>query len=280
MNNNNFKATQNGINDRISGDGPPVILVHGMAASLEGWELLRPDLETAGYQVLALDLPGHGDSIKPKRRSGYHIEEIYKEFVNWIDSLELKQPATIIGHSMGGYLSTVFALRQPDAVRSLVLADPFISQKQLFPLMRLTVRQPGLSASVLRVTPRWAVKSFLTWIKNHSLDLPPTYFRQMLIDVKRASPQILYTAPTVKDLNGEFSKVTAPTLVVWGRNDLTLLPASFPRVVSSLPNATSYEFRNCGHIPHLTHHNTFNELVLDFLNSLPETDARQIQKPT
>ncbi len=270
MNNNNYKPDQNGINFRISGEGPPVILIHGMAASLEGWELLRPDLEASGYQVLALDLPGHGGSIKPKRRAGYHIEEIYKQFVIWIDSLELNQPATIIGHSMGGYISTIYALRQPEAVRGLVLADPFISQKQLFPLMRLTVRQPTLSASVLRVTPRWVVKSFLTWIKNHSVDLPPTFFKQMLLDVKRASPQILYTAPTVKDLNPEFPNVTAPTLVVWGRNDLTLLPASFPKVVESLPNATSHEFHNCGHIPHLTHHNTFNELVLDFLASLPE----------
>ncbi len=73
---------------------------------------------------------------------------------------------------MGGYISTVFALRQPEAVRGLVLADPFISQKQLFPLMRMTVRQPNLSASIFKVTPRWAVKSFLTWIKNHSVDLP------------------------------------------------------------------------------------------------------------
>lgn len=257
--------SQNGINYTVQGEGPPVILVHGMAASLDGWFYQVPDLVAAGYRVYALDLPGHGESVKPGNPDEYHIEKIYARFEAWLTALNLDTPALLISHSMGGYLSLTYALRHPKAVAALVLADPFYSKKQLFPLMRLTVRQPALTARVFQSTPGWALRSLITWVKNFTVDHPPEVLRQTFLDFRRASPQILFTAPTVRDLTPDLGGVVAPTLVIWGQHDLTLSPTSFPLLVASLPTATGRALPHCGHTPHLTRPDQFNHLTLEFL---------------
>ena len=53
------------------GDGPPAILIHGMGASLRQWDYLMPQLAAAGFSAYALDLPGHGDSLKPEAAEHY-----------------------------------------------------------------------------------------------------------------------------------------------------------------------------------------------------------------
>ena len=62
----------------VKGEGPPVVLIHGLAASLHDWDCLAPELAEAGYQAFALDLLGHGDTIKPTKASDYHIKVVYR----------------------------------------------------------------------------------------------------------------------------------------------------------------------------------------------------------
>ena len=67
------------------GDGPPVVLIHGMAASLRQWDYLMPQLAAQGFSAHALDLQGHGDSPKPNNLENYHIEVLYEQLKCWID---------------------------------------------------------------------------------------------------------------------------------------------------------------------------------------------------
>src|ERR1044071_1125797 len=74
------------------GTGAPVIMIHGLAASLHDWKDLIPDLTTNGYASYALDLLGHGESPRLDSRT-YQIDWVFEHFSNWLGSLHLTEPA-------------------------------------------------------------------------------------------------------------------------------------------------------------------------------------------
>lgn len=249
------------------GDGPPVILIHGMAASLRQWDFLMPQLVTAGFRAYALDLQGHGDSPKPDGAENYHIEVLYDQLTHWIENLGLDGPAIIVGHSLGGYLSLMYALRNPKEVHALVLADPFYSPYQLSPIVRYLAKNPKYGIHLMEALPTRLVDFALFWSEKVQQVLPSPIRHQLALDFKRASPLFLYVTRTLRDLTPQLPRIQHPTLVMWGSQDMTLTPASFPRVITALPEAESFVFPGCGHIPHLTQPSIFNRLVIDFVTS-------------
>jgi pimeloyl-ACP methyl ester carboxylesterase len=121
--NNNFTipTTANFIR---TGEGTPVILIHGIAASLHDWDDLIPDLSQRGYSCYALDLLGHGDSPKVDSRA-YQMDWLLDHFFDWMKSLHLTEPAILVGHSLGGYIALEYARRVSAWTRGLVLINPF-----------------------------------------------------------------------------------------------------------------------------------------------------------
>jgi pimeloyl-ACP methyl ester carboxylesterase len=252
----------------IQGEGPPVILVHGIAAASSDWEALIPELVQAGYRACAPDLLGHGLSPKPDDPQAYHSRTFYTHLENWIQSLRLEQPAVFIGHSLGGYLSLRYSMKHPHDVSGLVLIDPLYSPQQLSPAVRLAQRRPRLGKIALRAAPQWLINSLFVLDPTASTKYPPDKALQIAADLKRASPNIVYLPRTFRDLTPRLPEVVAPTLVIWGEKDLTLHPASFPRLVNNLPHAIGSPIQGSGHQPHFTHPNTVNRLVLEFLKTL------------
>lgn len=108
------------INWRSWGDrGPAVVLVHGARAHAGWWAAVAGHLVEAGHRVIALDLSGHGDS---GRRARYSPDLWADEVAAVIDE-EAGSFATVVGHSMGGWVAIGCAARWPEQVRSLVLLD-------------------------------------------------------------------------------------------------------------------------------------------------------------
>src|SRR3972149_2005306 len=75
------------------GSGTPIILLHGIAASLHDWDELLPDLAAHDNEVYALDLLGHGASAKPNSRT-YHIDWVIAHFLDWMEKIGIPQPVT------------------------------------------------------------------------------------------------------------------------------------------------------------------------------------------
>ena len=263
------KAKINGdyINYISEGAGTPVILIHGMGASLHNWDYLIPQLVSTGYRAFAPDLPGHGESLKPEQPGDYHIEALYAHIETWIHTLELEDPFFLIGHSLGAYLALRYALKHPVKLKKLVLVDPFYSLSQLSPFLSLVTQQPQLSIKVLEAAPAWLIDPLIKYNPNVAYKLPESMVHQMALDYKRAHPNIIFTAPTLQDLTPKLPAVRHQTLVVWGENDLTLTPDSFPRLVETMPNAYGYSLPKCGHTPHLTRAHKFNQQVLSFFEN-------------
>ena len=102
----------------VGGDGPPLVLVHGLGGAASNWVELVPAL-VRRHRVLVPDLPGHGGS------SPLPAAPTLSPFADVVAELAERErvfPATVVGHSLGGLVALRLALRHPEAVRTLVLA--------------------------------------------------------------------------------------------------------------------------------------------------------------
>ena len=252
------------------GEGPPVILIHGMAASSHDWEALMPDLAAAGYRALAVDLLGHGESAKPDAPHVYTSRHIYAALEEWLANLKDSPPFILIGHSLGGFMCLNYALRYPQNVHAMVLIDPVYSPDQLSPLLRWLNRRPALGVKALQVVPLKVIDALLGWDPISAPHFSPEVRWQIAVDYKRASPHILYIPRTIPDLTPDLDRIETQTLVMWGEKDLTLAPDTFPELVREMPNACGRPIPGSGHQPHIGNPDLVNRLVLDFLSQRPD----------
>jgi pimeloyl-ACP methyl ester carboxylesterase len=251
-------------NSEQQGNGKPLLLLHGMGSSLRAWDALLPALHEAGYATYALDLLGHGDSARFGADDA-SIELYYRHFTEWLDEMDLPHPITILAHSMGSYLALSYALRNPGAVRQLVLVDPFYKPAQLSPWLRATTRRARLSSGVMRRAPRWLVHTSVRLNRNIAAGLSRTVTKQMAADYQRMDPRITHTPASTEDLTDLLPQINTKTLVIWGKRDQTLAPVSFPGLLELLPNAIGLPIRGAGHTPHMTHSAQVSRAVLNFL---------------
>jgi len=257
------------------GIGTPVILIHGLAASLHDWDELTPELAANGYSSYALDILGHGDSPKPISRA-YQMDWMFEHFTHWMRSLHLTEPAIIVGHSLGGYIALEYARRVSAWTRGLILVNPFYSLSQLPLMLRRTYRHPTLSGFIASRLPEWIfriVVDVTSMSMGHSTgalhSLPEHIRAQTATDYTRTAAGVYNLLNTGEDLTEHVSSISTPTLVVWGDHDQTLAPASFSRLVKTMPHAKGLTV-NAGHVPHQSNAPEFNQMVMAFLRGLTE----------
>ncbi|MFN3492653.1 MAG: alpha/beta fold hydrolase, partial [Anaerolineales bacterium] len=189
------------VNYVAQGKGKPIVLVHGLAASLHDWDDLLPELSANGYAGYALDLMGHGESDKPTDINQYTFQAVYDNFAEWLDSLNITIPFPLIGHSLGGALCLLYAYYHPQKVSSIVLINPFYDVRQLSSAIRLFFKTPLLKTNFLELTPYRLfrffvdVSSFNFYIGHREPHVLPEHIRyQTALDYTRASTGI-YNIP-------------------------------------------------------------------------------------
>jgi pimeloyl-ACP methyl ester carboxylesterase len=264
------------VNDVQQGQGAPVILVHGLAASLHDWDDILPELTASGYAGYALDLFGHGESCKPIDHSEFTFTAVFEHFSAWIDSLNINEPMILVGHSLGGGIVLHYALLHPECVRALVLVNPFYDIQQLPPAMRFVYRNQLLNTGLIDHTPYQLFRIFVDltstsfYAGHREPHVLPEHIRyQTAVDFARASSGIYNIPYTLPKLTPDMPRIHQPTLLVWGSRDKTLAPDSFSQIENLLPNIiNSHAMPVCGHVPHQCHPQDFNPLVMEFLNNL------------
>ena len=105
----------------VTGQGEPVVLIHGLYSSAKiNWQLPGViGLLAPHYRVIALDLPGHGESDKPENEAAYGVQ-IVEDVRQLLDHLEIKK-AHVVGYSLGGMVAAKFLVMHPDRVRTAIL---------------------------------------------------------------------------------------------------------------------------------------------------------------
>src|SRR6478609_7813584 len=104
----------------VTGDGPLLLLGHGLADNRTAFRFLAPGLVEAGYRVATFDLRGHGESSTGW--GSYSRTDVAGDMAALIE--HLGEPAVIVGHSFSGGAAVIAAADRPDLVRAAVLVDP------------------------------------------------------------------------------------------------------------------------------------------------------------
>lgn len=265
MADNNCNDSSETLYCSVQGNGHPVVLIHGLAASNYDWKYLTPELIDIGYQVIAPDLTGHGNSNKPQDPACYTFSVLYQHFVECVETYSRNGNLTLVGHSMGGLIALNYAIQNPGSIGKLILIDPYFDQKQLNSILRIVNRKPDFYHRALRAAPQWLIHTIISMDVRGLLHYEDRTRKQIAQDYKRASPEIVYIPGTIPDISNNLARIQSPTLVIWGTKDTTLDPNSFPSMVASIPNGHGEAIKGAGHQPHLAQPEIFNRLVLKFL---------------
>lgn len=243
------------------GVGLPLVLLHGVGSSADGWDAAAAALARRGSHVISVDLPGHGDSSK--QPGDYSLGSLASAVRDLLESLEIPR-AVLVGHSLGGGVALQFLYQFPAHVAGLVLVSSGGLGPDANMILRLAslpgagvVMKVGLNQRTLKV-----VDSFRRGVRKWGgpADFIPDHALERLD--RLAGPEgrnsFLATLRAVVDFSGQ--RVSAieklqvsqsvPVLIVWGERD-AIIPVAHGRAAHELlPGSELVVFDDVGHEPH------------------------------
>ena len=273
---NHLTIHGNAIAYRRAGEGPVLLLLHGIAGSSETWvpamKLLQRD-----YTVLAPDFLGHGASAKPP--GDYSLGNYAAGMRDLLDLLEIER-ATVIGQSYGGGVAMQFAYQFPEHCERLVLVDAGGLGREVSWLLRL-VTLPG-AEYVLPVLFLGQVRdcgnSILSFLKDRGIQslrgaemwrsfasLTDPANRAAFVRTMRAV--IEPGGQAVSAMDRLYLAQSMPTLIVWGDRDKIIPVSHAYQAHEAMPQSRLEIMGGVGHFPHVEEPFQFVEILLDFLHS-------------
>ncbi len=257
------------IHYRMAGAGPPLILIHGIGASLFAWRLVF-DQFAENHTVYALDLKGHGLSDKPNSGdySPFGMADLVARFMDALDV----ESAKIIGLSMGGAVGTALAIRHPLRVQQLVLISA-AGYPLNYHVMPLIVRFASTSLGSAFVAFVLRQRKSIEWYLRSCFYDPDGICTPEMIDgyfLPLLTPGLGGVVPQLARDFGQTSlahrlkEVAAPTLIIWGQYDAVIPMHWGYRFQQDIANAQLVVFPKCGHCPHEEYPQQFLEVVNGF----------------
>jgi pimeloyl-ACP methyl ester carboxylesterase len=272
---------------RIAGDGPPVMLIHGIGDNSLTWSEVMADLSSS-YTVIAPDLLGHGRSDKP--RADYSVAAYANGLRDLLTVLGYDR-VTLIGHSLGGGVATQFSYQFPEMVERLVLVGAGGVSTDVHPILRMATAP--LITSVLRILQlpgaTRALAAFGAGVAHHIATSPlgRTTAGHDAVDVVRVLDgfadntgylAFLRTLRAAVDWRGQsitmldrcYLYEQLPVQIIWGECD-AVIPVSHAHLAhTAIPGSQLEIFSGAGHFPFRDEPERFIESIRKFIDS---TDA-------
>ena len=260
-----------------SGDGPLLVLLHGIASTADTWAPVATGL-AASHTVLAPDLLGHGSSAKP--RGDYSLGAYASGVRDLITALGHER-ATVVGHSLGGGIAMQFAYQFPERVERLVLISSGGLGREVHPILRASTL-PGSEIVLALLGRRWlrttggAVGATLGRLGLRAgEDLAGVAAGLASLGDADARGAFVHTARAAIDPGGQRVSATdrlylaahLPTLIVWGERDPIIPAAHGEAAHAAIPGSRLEIFAGAGHFPHREQPVRFVSLVEDFMRS-------------
>ncbi len=243
-----------------SGEGPPVVLLHGLFGTARNFGALQRAL-SGRCRVIALDMRNHGDS---PHAADMHYPTQAEDVRETLDALDVAQ-AAVVGHSMGGKAAMAFALLHPNRVSRLMVSDiaPVIYQHgntRLAEAMQAIELTPTLTrreadAALVSVEKRPDVRAFL--LQNLRFGAVPRW--------RIALPEIAAAVPDLEGWVALPGTYDGPTVFVTGAESDYVLPEHRPVIRGMFPNARFVAVKHAGHWVHADNPAGFLSVVEAFL---------------
>jgi pimeloyl-ACP methyl ester carboxylesterase len=264
------------------GDGPDVLLLHGLGGTKSSFFETAGALAGGGYRVHALDFPGFGASSKPLT-APFTAAWFATTVLETMDAMGIER-AFLVGNSMGGRVALEVAMRAPERVDAVALLCPAVAfvKRQFHPLVRLM--RPELSLLPHAIPRALVARQF------RALFADPEAIDPALADVVVDGFRTTYASPGARHAfhasarnlyldepwgrDGFYARLATlavPALFVWGSHD-TLIPSGFSRVVAEwLPAARQVVLDGCGHVPQVERSDEVSALLTEFFaDGLPQ----------
>ena len=277
-----------------AGEGPPIVLIHGITSSARTWREVMPGLAEK-HTVIALDLPGHGRSGKP--RGDYSLGNYASGIRDLLSVLDVGR-VTVVGHSLGGGVAMQFAYQFPGRLGRLVLVDSgglgnevaFFLRAATLPGAEYVI--PLLFSSPARSTAR-AVGRALGWLGLRSSPNTRGLAEGMESlgdrDTRRA---FVHTARSVIDPRGQrvdardrlYLSEGVPTMLLWGEKDRVIPMKHGQQAHELMPHSRFEILPGAGHFSHNDDPERFVALLSEFIAEtepaeLDEERVRQLLQP-
>ncbi len=250
------------------GSGEPMVLVHGFGGDKDNFTLLARHIPDR-YRPVVLDLPGFGESSRHPGDS-YDIRNQAARLREFVDAVGLAR-FHLAGNSMGGHLSARFAIEHPERVLSLMLINaagvtsPHPSE---FAVALKSGRNPLLVSTVQDFDRVLA----LTFVKPPNIPgFLKHYFAERAVTTRAFNDKIFGDLIQHPDpLEGELSRLSAPTLVLWGDTDRIIDVSAANVFASGIHGANLEILKDCGHAPMIERPDETAQRYLAFLAALPQ----------
>jgi pimeloyl-ACP methyl ester carboxylesterase len=231
--------------------GVPLVLVHGFGGDKDNWAFYAPYLK-GPYRLIFPDLPGFGDTVRHPElnHSGAAQAERLGHF---LEALGIER-CHLGGNSMGGYIALLFALAQPNRLRSLTLFNNAgVLGTQPSDLQAMIEAEPGASPLVPRSPDE--LRELLTFVVFRPRPIPGRFLAVLYNDF--AAHRLLLDrifAQLADDmlnhpLNDRLGEVAVPTLIVWGRHDRLIDVTSAEVQHQGIAGSELVVFEDVGHVP-------------------------------
>lgn len=256
------------------GEGPAIVFVHGLSGSWPNWLEQLPAF-AADHRVIAMDLPGFGHSPMPDETITISLyARILDQLMETLDV----SAATLVGNSMGGFVSSELAIAFPERVERLVLISAAgLSTYQhrrverIEPYLRrvapIVAAYTGWTATRSDwIARRAALRNFsLGFVTRHPSRLPAPLVTEQIRGAGKPGFMQALRANIDYPIRERLPEIACPTLIVWGDED-KVIPVSDAGVFEELiPGSRKLIFEDTGHLAMLERPGPFNELLAEFI---------------
>jgi pimeloyl-ACP methyl ester carboxylesterase len=266
-----------------AGEGPVLLLLHGIAGSRETWAPLIPALADE-FTVIVPDMLGHGSSAKP--RGDYSLGAYAAGARDLLLALG-HESATVVGHSLGGGVAMQFAYQFPAHTERLALVSSGGLGSEVSIVLRAATL-PGSELVLPLITKAWVTgtgRRIGGWLDaiglQPSADMTEIARGYASLADPEARAAFIHTARSVIDHRGQrvsardrlYLAQSVPSLIVWGERD-RIIPCRHGReAAAEMPGSRFDVFEGAGHFPHLDRPIRFARLLARFVNETTAADV-------
>jgi non-heme chloroperoxidase len=263
-----------------AGEGPPIVLSHGVTNSIRTWVHQLETLPRAGFRAIAYDHRGHGQSVAGS--AGHSVENLALDLRTVVEAYDVRG-AVLVGHSMGGVAVQAFVTRFPELAAERVAGIVLLSTLATTPLGSHSTRTKRRIEQITNHAPDmgWIWNSpnlgLLAARLGFGRDPEPSHVELVRQMLAACPPQTRLEAPRALiglDFTADLPNVRIPTLVIVGTADILTPPAQARLITKLIPDARLEVFPGGGHMLMLERTELVDRLITDFAREVGAVAAK------